>query len=214
MYYNSYIVKKKTYNQQSILLNNNNRRTIRFNRNELKIKRAIFELLLDNRGKISMGQVARRAHISRITVYNHHHNINRAISEIEERLLQEFIAVLDGKDGPLATNTLGDNRRVFFSLMWFMSKRDGFFKPICANPDTHGLLRKMVEALYPRLDILWLPIDRPAPVVDSERVDLFLEMIVCVIRRWGKETGCDLSVCNSYLNRLIHITSTVSRSKI
>ena len=190
------------------------RRTIRYNRNEHKIARAIFELLPDHRGKITMGQVARRAHVSHITVYNHHHSIDCAIKEIEEKLLSEFIAVLDGKSGPLATTPPGDNRRVFFSLLWFMAKHKEVFVPICSNPDAHGLLHRMMRALYPRLEILWLPTSQPAPTINSERAELFLEMLVCVVRRWGTISGCDLLASSSHLNRLVFITGTVSRSKI
>lgn len=90
-----------------------------YERNERAIQNAIRKLLKTYRERITARHVAKAAGLTRQTVYNHHPNINRAISENEHSLLTEFSITLDGQAERLRKIIKNNaNGRLFF-LCWF-----------------------------------------------------------------------------------------------
>lgn len=161
-----------------------------------------------------MRQIAKETGLSRQTLYNHHPNVNQAITESEDALLEEFAAELDIQVEKLSNIMPDANGRVFYAMLIFMARRGDIFCPICGDINNQGLLHRIVEATLPRLQIDWLPHNTPAPAVGSERVDIFMRMMVEVITRWGVATQCDIRKANRYVNRLLRITEDAERNRL
>ena len=186
----------------------------RYNRSELKIYKTVLKLLKKQRGRITMRQIARETGLSRQTLYNHHPNVNQAITESEDALLAEFAVELDGQIKRLSSIMPDVNGRVFYATLIFMARRGDIFCPICADINNQGLLHRIVETAFSRLQINWLPKGTPAPAIGSERADLFMRMMVEVISKWGAATRCDIRKANRYINRLLRITEDAERNRV
>lgn len=186
----------------------------RYVRSELVIYKAVLKLLKRQRGRITVRQIAKETGLSRQTLYNHHPNINQAIIESEDVLLEEFTAELDTQVEKLSNIMPDANWRIFYATLIFMARRGDIFCPICTDINNQGLLYRVVEAAFPRLQIDWLPKNIPAPAVGSERVDIFIRMMVEVIARWGAATRCDIRKANRYVNRLLRITEDAERNRL
>lgn len=186
-----------------------------YERNERAIQNAIRKLLKTYRGRITARQVAKAAGLTRQTVYNHHPNINRAISENEHSLLTGFSITLDGQAERLQKIIKNNaNGRLFFSLLVFIAKHKETFGPICADINNQGLLHSMVEVVYPRLEVGWLPKGSPAPALGSERASMFVRMAVEVVSRWGCETECNVRRAGHYMARLQKIVDEAGRNRL
>ena len=188
--------------------------TKQYERNERAIQSAIRKLLKTYRGHITARQVAKAAGLTRQTVYNHHPNINRAISENEHSLLTEFSITLEGQAERLRKVIKDANGRLFFSLLVFIAKHKETFGPICADVNNQGLLHSMVETVYPRLEVGWLPKGSPAPALDSERASMLVCMVVNVVNRWGRETECNVRRAGHYMARLQKIVDEAGRNRL
>ena len=203
----------KTHTKSKQTSKNTNKHTARYRKNEALIRNAIFMLLPDHRGNLTAGQIARYANLSRLTVYNHHKNISRAIIEIEDELLEEFTAALDSPGIPVST-IKDANRRYFFALFTFMHRHREVFCPVCMERQHVGLLLHMMRLLYPRLEVHWLPKGTPAPAIGSERADFFMWMLVGIISRWGMETKCSVKESGYYMGRIMRVIAAVSTRRI
>ena len=173
----------------------------RYEHNERAIYNAILILMGAYRGRITARQVAKSAGLTRQTIYNHHPNINQAIVNNEKALLQKFSSGLDQQIEKLSKVTTDKNGRIFYAIMIFMARHDDVFFPVCANINNQGLLYQIVEVAYPRLEISWLPVGLPAPCAGSERVESYLHKSVGIIRRWGKNTHCDVRRGGRYITQ-------------
>lgn len=186
----------------------------RYERSERAMQSAILKILKRHRGRITARQVAKAAGLSRQTIYNHHPNINQAISNNEETLLQEFSSGLDDQLKLLSRTTANPNGRIFYAILIFMARHKEIFCQICADRNNQGLLYKIVEAAYPRLEITWLPIGVPAPEAGSERVEAYIHKSVGIIRRWGKETHCDVRRGSRCVDSLLYATENAAQSRL
>ena len=170
----------------------------RYERSERAIQKAILNLMGAYRGRITARQVAKSAGLTRQTIYNHHPNINQADQQIEK----------------LSKVTTDTNGRIFYAIMIFMARHDDVFFPVCTNINNQGLLYQIVEVAYPRLEISWLPVGLPAPCAGSERVESYLHKSVGIIRRWGKNTHCDVRRGGRYINSLLRATEDAARNRL
>ena len=203
------MVMAKTKNERARIAHNR-----RYDRSELAIYKTVLKLLKKQRGRITMRQIAKETGLSRQTLYNHHPNVNQAITESEDAFLEEFAAELDTQVEKLSNIMPDANGRVFYAVFIFMARRSDIFCPICADINNQWLLYRIVEVAFPRLQIDWLPKNIPAPAVGSERVDIFIRMMVEVIARWGAATRCDIRKANRYVNRLLRITEDAERNRL
>lgn len=186
----------------------------RYEHNERAIYNAILILMGAYRGRITARQVAKSAGLTRQTIYNHHPNINQAIVNNEKALLQKFASGLDQQIEKLSRVTTDTNGRIFYAIMIFMARHDDVFFPVCTNINNQGLLYQIVEVAYPRLEISWLPVGLPAPCAGSERVESYLHKSVGIIRRWGKNTHCDVRRGGRYINSLLRATEDAARNRL
>ena len=182
----------------------------KYNRSETAIMRSIFSLLTKYRGHITAKQVAKVAGVARQTLYNHHRGVNQAIIENEATLLTEFIASLDEQINKLHMVD-SPNGRVFYALFIFMDHRRELFRPLCSDLNNQKLLHQMMEVIFSKLEIIWLPINLPAPTTDSERVQVYLNRCVHEIRKWGLATKCNVKKAGRYVHQLLVITETAGR---
>lgn len=186
----------------------------RYEHSERAMQSAILKLLKRHRGRITARQVAKAAGLSRQTIYNHHSSINQAIINNEATLLQEFSSGLDDQLRLLSRTTASSNGRIFYALLIFMARHKEVFCSICADRNNQGLLYKIVEAVYPRLEISWLPIGVPAPEANSERVETYVHKCVGIIRRWGVDTHCDVRRGGRCVDSLLRATEEAARNRL
>ena len=185
----------------------------RYERSECAMQSAILKLLKRHRGRITARQVAKAAGLSRQTIYNHHPNINQAIINNEEVLVEEFSSGLDDQLKLLSRTTANPNGRIFYAILIFMTRHKENFCQICTDRNNQGLLYKIVEAAYPRLEITWLPMGVPAPEAGSERVEAYIHKCVGIIRRWGDDTHCDVRRGDRCVNSLLRTTEDLARGR-
>lgn len=194
--------------------NRKNPHNRRYEHSERAMQSAILKLLKRHRGRLTARQVAKAAGLSRQTLYNHHPNINQAIINNEEALVEEFSSGLDEQLRLLSRITASSNGRIFYAILIFMSRNKEVFSPVCSDRNNQGLLYKIVEAVYPRLEITWLPIGMPAPEVGSERVEAYIHKCVGIIRRWGEGTHCDVRLGGKYIDSLLRATADAARNRL
>ena len=185
-----------------------------YNQSEQKIQKAILKLLRAYRGRITARQVAKAAGLSRQTIYNHHANLNQAIDENEDALLRDFSDALNTDDGRLVRLVADVNGRAFYSMLIFMAQRRELFCPICMEIHYQGILYRMAEVLYAKLEIDWLPKGMPAPAIGSERADMLVRMTVEVVSKWGVATECDIRRAGRYVNRWIRVVSDAAKKRL
>lgn len=185
----------------------------RYEHSERAMQSAILKLLKHHRGRITAQQVAKAAGLSRQTIYNHHSGINQAIINNEAALLQEFSSGLDDQLRLLSHTTANPNGRIFYAILIFMTRNKEVFCPICADHNNQGLLYKIVEAAYPRLEITWLPVGVPAPEANSERAEAYVHKLVGIIRRWGMDTHCDIRRGGRCVDSLLRATAEVAKNR-
>lgn len=185
----------------------------RYEHSERAMQSAILKLLKRHRGRITARQVAKAAGLSRQTIYNHHPNINQAIINNEEALVEEFSSGLDDQLRLLSRTTASPNGRIFYAILIFMTRYKEVFCPICADRNNQGLLYKIVEAVYPRLEVTWLPIGVPAPEAGSERIEAYIHKCVGIIRRWGEDMHCDVRRGGRCIDSLLRTTEDLTRSR-
>ncbi len=193
--------------------NRKNPHNRRYERSERALQSAILKLLKRHRGRLTARQVAKAAGLSRQTIYNHHPNINQAIINNEEALVEEFSSGLDDQLRLLSRTTANPNGRIFYAILIFMTRHKEVFCPICVDRNNQGLLYKIVEVVYPSLEITWLPIGVPAPEAGSERVETYIHKCVGVIRRWGEATHCDVRRGGRCVDSLLRTTEYLAQGR-
>ena len=190
-----------------------NRHNRRYEHSERAMQSAILKLLKRHRGRLTARQVAKAAGLSRQTIYNHHPNINQAIINNEETLVEEFSSGLDDQLRLLSRTTANPNGRIFYAILIFMTRHKEIFCEICTDHNNQGLLYKIIEVAYPRLEITWLPIGVPAPEAGNERVEAYIHKCVGVIRRWGEATHCDVRRGGRCVDSLLRATEDLARGR-
>ncbi len=181
---------------------------------ENKIQSAILKLLKKHRGRITARQVAEAAGLTSQTFYNHHPNINQAITGNEDILIKEFASGLDPQLAILAKILSDHNGRLFYAVIIFMAQRPDIFCPICDNINNQEILYRLLAVVYPRLRIDWLPKGYPAPSHESERVEHYLNVCVGILRHWGKSTCCNMKKANGYINSLLRVTANAAQNRL
>ena len=105
----------------------------RYEHSERAMQSAILKLLKRHRGRITAWQVAKAAGLSRQTIYNHHPNINQAIINNEEALVEEFLSGLDDRLRLLSRTTANPNGRIFYAILIFITQHKEVFCTICVS---------------------------------------------------------------------------------
>lgn len=191
----------------------NTKHNRKYEKSERAIQSAILKLLKTHRGRITAKQVAKVAGVSRQTIYNHHPNINQAITNNEAALLAEFSAELDTQIKKLSNLLPDRNGRIFYAVLIFMARHRELFCPICSDANNHGLLFRIMESALSKLEVVWLPVGTPAPEPGSERISSYLDQCVGVLCRWGARTSCDVARGDRCVNTLLRTTADAVQNR-
>ena len=62
----------------------------------------------------------------------------------------------------------------------------------------------------PYINIIWFPLNAPPPAIGSEKADMYLNMCVEILSRWGSKTKCNINKSRRYIKRLLLLTSEAS----
>lgn len=171
---------------------------------------SILEMMKKARGRVTVIQLSKVTNFPRQTFYRYFRNVNQAIIECEQWLHQEYGQYL-AKISPDNTDE-GTNRKLFLHTFIFMSQNKKLFNQVCSNMAVQDILyRMLMNVLYPKLRLTWLPKGDPAPSIDSGRVDIYLRVLTGVICQWGKETQCDINKADQYIRKMLKVTEDVTR---
>ena len=186
------------------------RRNLSYLRNNRIIQKAFIGLNKAHCWHITLKQIIGKTKLSKKTLYTHYPDIDKALVKIEQELLSEYKIEVDKNTRTLKKIMPDKNRRFFYVTMLFMSRNKGIFVPVCNDIANYTLLHRMMEMIYPRLDITWYPVNAPSPSIGNERVDMYISMCVEILSRWGNESKCDIGQCEEHLSRLLRLTSEAS----
>ena len=179
--------------------------TKRFHRNEAAFSLALFKLLKQYRARVTVTALADEAHLSRQAFYQHHHDINAAITEIEENLLQKFIAFLDARYPKNGKPT--SNRQSLEACFIFIAHNKPEFREIGNDEQLRHIIYQMLEIIYPQLQIDEYHAGTSAPELGSDRADDYLRRAESIICRWVAESQCNLDGSEEkYIRQLLQLT--------
>lgn len=189
---------------------NKQRRNLSYRKNNRIIQKAFISLNKAHCWHITLKQIIDKTKLSKKTLYTHYPDIDKALSKIEQELLSEYKIEIDKSTRTLKKIMPDKNRRFFYATMLYMSQNKEIFIPVCNDIANYTLLHRMMEMIYPRLDITWYPLNSPHPNIGSERTDMYISMCVEILSRWGDEAKCDINNCEEQLSRLLRLTNEAS----
>lgn len=177
---------------------------VQYKKAHLKIVKGILRLMPKFRVKVTTKQLSEETGLSPMTIRNHGKDLNRILSDEETALLGQFLFIADKLtlNEEEQTASRRRNKKYFNSLLIFIAKNRQEFVPICEDQNNWELLRNMVMVIYEDLSLAWFPVSDPAPRPESEAGEMFIIMAVQLIRRWGRETGCDVEKMGIYEQKL------------
>lgn len=187
---------------------------ISYSKSEGAIRNAIFSLIGSHLGRLKMRQVAKAAGVSCKTIYRHHSNINRAIIESENAILEEFSAELDVQSQKLLKIIDDHNTRLFYSTIVFMTQRQDVFNSICSGVNNRSVLYRMADELLLKLEITWLPKGTPTPAPDSERAKMLKTIMVELLCRWAISTHCNFRKSSRVIERLSRAVADAAANRL
>lgn len=182
-------------------------------RNEHTIQKAVFSLIRRYRGRLTARQVAKTAGLSWRTVHRHCSDFDSVIAESEETILSEFSACFDENLQKLQL-VRDQNARLFYAMMVYMAHRRDVFCPICSDLNNQGILYRMTESVYQRLEIVWLPKGSPIPALESEKVKMLMRIIVEVLCEWSISTNCNVRKANRFVQRMLRATADAAANRL
>lgn len=182
-------------------------------RNEHTIQKAVFSLIGRYRGRLTARQVAKTAGLSWRTVHRHCSDFDSVIAESEETILSEFSTCFDENLQKLQL-VRDQNARLFYATMVFMAHRRDVFCSICSDLNNQGILYRMTESVYQRLEIVWLPKGSPTPALESEKAKMLMRIIVEVLCEWSTSTNCNVRKANRFVQRMLRAVSDAAANRL
>ena len=147
-----------------------NARNRLYQQNHIKIGKTILSLLPKQIGWLKIKSVMQKTKLSKQTINKHYSELGRAPILIQQNLLKEYNTEIEKQSAILTKYIPDTNRRLFYILMLFMSRNRQLFIPICNNNVNRDIIYKMVEKIYPDLEVVWMPQNAPRPELGDERV--------------------------------------------
>ena len=182
-------------------------------RNERAIQKAVFSLIGRYRGRLTARQVAKAAGLAWRTVHRHCSDFDSVIAESEDAILSEFSACFDENLQKLQL-VRNQNARLFYAMMVYMAHRRDVFCPICSDLNNQGILYRMTESVYQRLEIVWLPKGSPTPALESEKAKMLMRIIVEVLCEWSASTNCNVRKANRFVRRMLQAVSDAAANRL
>ncbi|MBQ3418207.1 MAG: TetR/AcrR family transcriptional regulator [Ruminococcus sp.] len=183
---------------------------LRYQRNNRTIQKAIILLRNTHRRQITLKQIAKKAKLTKRTLYVHYPDMNHVSSTVESELIAGYKAELEKQTDALSKVIPDKNKRVFYIMMLYMSMNKEVFVPVCKDIVNYSILHRIAEITYPKLSIIWFPITSLAPDIGSDRADMYISMCAEILSKWGYKTNCDIRKSGKYLNRLLRLTDEAS----
>lgn len=184
----------------------------RFSSSDLTIFTTILDLFHLHPGRIEIKRIMKKSGMTRQSFYNHYHDVNQAINKNKQALLDDLLKDINLtiKDKVFGS-PMDQNRKIFLTCFIFMSKRKDVFRRICKEPDSQYMVFNLMEAVYPTLNVVWLPAGSPPPIKGSELVNRYLIIATGIFCMWGQDGGCELKRMDRYLKKLLRLSSDASR---
>ena len=200
--------RKRTYGGRKYSLQ---KRTKRYLRNHALIQYSLAKRRKTQPGRITVQEIANDVGITKQGFYEHYHDVNQAIIKSEDELIEQFSIFIEYFFKNRHNNKSNPNRLAFTAMFLFMSRQKKLFYEISDAHVNEEILARMIEVLYPKLQVTWLPKTVAAPEVGSEPVDIFIRIAVGIVCRWGISEHCNYERAESYIRKLIHLADDASR---
>ena len=179
--------------------------------NHRAIQLYIFRNHKDYPGWLTVARLTRKIGICRQSFYNHYESANDAIIRGEKELLKQFSDYITEKIPDNNHLRPNNNRRVIMHLFLFMSYYKKVFIEVCKDSSNEKILTKMLEMIYPKLDIIWLHANEQRPEIGSDNVDMFFRIVSWIISHWGTTERCKFEKADPYINRILNLTRNTSQ---
>ena len=183
---------------------------LRYQRNNKMIQKAIILLRNTHCRQITLKQIAKKAKVTKRTLYVHYPDMSHISSTIENELIADYKTELKKQKGALSKVIPDKNKRLFYILMLYMAMNKEVFVPICKDIVNYSILYRIAEITYSQLSIIWFPITSSVPDIGSDRADMYISMCAEILSKWGHKTNCDIRKSGKYLNRLLRLTDEAS----
>lgn len=188
----------------------NSRRNQNYQSNHMTNQKVILDLVQNQRKRFTVFRIAKETKLSKKTLYAHYANIYTAPDIIKKEISESYGIELKNQYNSLSRVIVDNNERLFYIMMIFMAHNKDLFIPICKYLGNHTILLEMMTTTYPYLNIIWFPLNAPSPVIGSEKADMYLNMCVEILSRWGAKTKCNINKSRRYIKRLLLLTSEAS----
>ena len=182
----------------------------KFKQIDLKIQAVAQKLLKTKPGNIPVKQVTDAVGITRQGFYHHYSSVDEAIIKGGDKLVEECIKYVETRLQERKLGRSNPNRLIFQNLLLYMTKYKQVFTQICTEPSNHHLLKQILEAIYPMLQITWLPAGQAAPEPGSKRANQYIALAVEIISEWGEQCCCEIESADICARRLISLTDNAS----
>lgn len=187
------------------------KRTKRFLKNHALIQYCLTKRRKTQPGRITVQEIADDVGITKQGFYEHYHDVNQAIIEGEDELIEKFSIFIDSFFKNRQGSRINPNRLAFTALFIFMSRQKKLFYEISDAHVNEEILARMMEILYPKLQVTWLPKTVAAPEVGSEPIDIFIRIAVGIVCRWGTCEHCNYEHAEPYIRKLMRLADDASR---
>lgn len=166
------------------------------------------KMLYENYGRVSVKDITKAAGKRKSIYYFHFKDIRDAMEQLDEAVIGELRNYLRGRRFRGTANEI--NRAVFMIVFDIMNQRSEVFYQLCLHDRQPELIFKILQILYWHIRF---PNDlqMEKPYTSDLHAEIFLCDLVCVFRKWGKETRCDINRTEPYMKELFALTAEAAR---
>ncbi len=168
-------------------------------------ERAIIKAFFSNKKILGARVIARRAKISRSTLYRHHKTVYEIIPDYEKYILDKYYRLI----GKLIKKRDVDTKTLYIYMLIFMMKNKEIFKMVLSRGNMKTI-EKMIKKIESRVAI-----EYRLPKNCEKMLDVYRKEVLGIVEKWIKNDFTDdytgvlsdiLYLTKTLRNRLIVIT--------
>lgn len=165
-----------------------------------KTEEAIFEAFFDEKreAKLSVGELAKKIGVNRVTVYRHHRAMYEIVEDYERYVLEEYEKIVQ----KVRMRDKVDLRRIYYEMLVFILQNRRIFEALIKRGDLK-IVEEMMLAL--KLEIIEFA---KLPSHSEKILRVYIGEIVELIVDWGLGGFKEVELVK-LLNNMIYLTNTV-----
>lgn len=177
------------------------------NKTYRRVDDTILAYLLTNHHHTTVNDLCKEININRKIFYDHYNDLDDAFNKCQNNLVQSFKEMISSR--PAAKNENGNQKLFILLILFFARQKRELVLPLCKNRDNHCILYEIVNVLYPKLYVEWLPIpknDWRGYVIKRNATEIHKSIIVHLICLWVIAEESNTKQTMPYVNRMLRIT--------